>query len=367
MKTLFATSLVSPFQLELATAMNSLGYVDYHVAFTLPYREARGQHWQIDVPVALRNRVCLAEPGMDSAGTERWLLDRLHEQRPDCVVSGALWGPISAAARMYARTSGCKLGYWLEPLNYLRLAPRRWLARLVARRVLGQAHFVLAIGDRAEQDYREMCPRTALVPYGEDLGPCLSLESHTHSKEPLTFLYSGQLVARQNLGALMAAAVALVRSGRTDFKLIIAGKGPERSLIDRALRDEPLLRAIVRYDSDYSTWNDRLRPFGLSDVLLYPSLHSGWGLVVPEAMAAGLVVITTRRVEAARYFLRHRVSGIVIEPNACALRREMEWCMDHRDEVKAMGIRARADAMDGHAPVVAASMTRVLLEQVGTR
>ena len=91
--------------------------------------------------------------------------------------------------------------------------------------------------------------------------------------------------------------------------------------------------------------------------MVYPSLHSGWGLVIPEAMAAGMAVITTRRVEAARYYIRHRINGIIIEPNLEALVTEMERCIEDREMVFKIGKRARDDAKDASAQV--ADKTRI--------
>ncbi|HET9960429.1 MAG TPA: glycosyltransferase, partial [Polyangiaceae bacterium] len=134
----------------------------------------------------------------------------------------------------------------------------------------------------------------------------------------------------------------------------------EQAQIDSALTRCPALRHVLRYDREFATWEDRLRPFRSSHVFLYPTRYAGWGLVIPEAMAAGSVVLSTPEAEASAYFVRHRVNGIFLEPGVESLEREMRFCLDNPAEVSEMGRRARLDAVDGHAPNVAQRVANAL-------
>jgi len=49
-----------------------------------------------------------------------------------------------------------------------------------------------------------------------------------------------------------------------------------------------------------------------ADVLCVPSRYDGWGLVVPEGLAAGLPVIGTDRMGAALEFVKSGVNGWLI-------------------------------------------------------
>ena len=73
-----------------------------------------------------------------------------------------------------------------------------------------------------------------------------------------------------------------------------------------------------------------------ADVLVFPTLCDGFGLVVTEAFAHGLPVITTTRAGAAD-LVRHGENGLIIPPgDAGALTEALEWCLTHRIELKAM-------------------------------
>jgi glycosyltransferase involved in cell wall biosynthesis len=98
----------------------------------------------------------------------------------------------------------------------------------------------------------------------------------------LRVLFVGALSQAKGLGYLLQAAAHL--GHRIELTLIgqrVSAVIPERTVLDRyrwipSLPHEELLQEMSRHD-----------------VLVLPSLHEGFGLVIPEAMAQGLIVITT--------------------------------------------------------------------------
>src|SRR5262249_47330293 len=71
-------------------------------------------------------------------------------------------------------------------------------------------------------------------------------------------------------------------------------------------------------------------------VLIFPTLCDGFGLVVTEAFAHGLPVITTSRAGAAD-FVQHGVNGLVIPAgDVSAIAEALQWCLSHRGKLKAM-------------------------------
>jgi glycosyltransferase involved in cell wall biosynthesis len=73
-----------------------------------------------------------------------------------------------------------------------------------------------------------------------------------------------------------------------------------------------------------------------ADVLVFPTLCDGFGMVVTEAFAHGLPVITTTQAGAAD-LVRHMENGFIIPPgDAQSLAEALQWCLVHRLELKAM-------------------------------
>lgn len=73
-----------------------------------------------------------------------------------------------------------------------------------------------------------------------------------------------------------------------------------------------------------------------ADVLVFPTLCDGFGMVVTEAFAQGLPVITTNRAGAAD-LVKHGVNGLIIPSgDANALAAALEWCLTHPKELAEM-------------------------------
>ncbi len=76
-----------------------------------------------------------------------------------------------------------------------------------------------------------------------------------------------------------------------------------------------------------------------ADILVFPTLSDGFGMVVAEAMAHGLPVITTDRAGAADLVTQD--NGFIVpaaDPNALA--DALRWCLDNRERLQTMRLAA---------------------------
>jgi glycosyltransferase involved in cell wall biosynthesis len=95
---------------------------------------------------------------------------------------------------------------------------------------------------------------------------------------------------------------------------------------------------------------ERIQIYRNCDVLVLPSRWDGWGVVVPEAMAAGCPVIGTGETMSALEFVEDGTNGFIVAAGrADPLRLRMQWFLDHRDQIVMMGREARA-AVAGYQP-----------------
>ena len=81
--------------------------------------------------------------------------------------------------------------------------------------------------------------------------------------------------------------------------------------------------------------------YAAADVLVFPSLAEGFGMVITEAMAHGLPVITTANTVGPELITDGANGFIVPIRNVQALMEKMEWCLDKRTELPVLGDRAR--------------------------
>lgn len=369
MKTIvLVTTQVAPFQVELAEAVNAADpNVRYRVIFTRAQNQ-RPPHW-LDLGERIDTLTVIAPADITPDRLRDWTVGELAKLKPDTIVIGGVRGVPSDAARAYraGKDPSVKLGMWMEPPLRNTSLLHRAARRVDYRRRLAAVDFVLAIGDRAHAYYRGCNRNTHFVPYGSGLSACLDLKLPKPRGERTKFLFSGGLHARHNFPLIMKGFEQLLAQRGPCFEFIVSGDGPEQAVIDAALERTPGLRPLVRYERVFSRWMQRLDPFLESHVFVYPTNHAGWGLVIPEAMAAGNTVIATRGAEAARYLVEDGVNGLMIEPEPEQFLAALLACVDDRDRVEAMGLAAREAARLCDAPHVARQLLTALRIAEGPR
>ncbi len=106
------------------------------------------------------------------------------------------------------------------------------------------------------------------------------------------FLYVGRLASEKNLPMLLRSFAAYRRSGGT-WSLVLVGDGPDRAELE-ALAAREGIADEVRFEGQRAT--EAILPYyAFAGCFVLPSLREPWGLVVNEAMAAGLPAIVSDR------------------------------------------------------------------------
>jgi len=87
-----------------------------------------------------------------------------------------------------------------------------------------------------------------------------------------------------------------------------------------------------------------VRAYEESDVLVFPTLCDGFGMVVPEAMTAGCAVITTRNAGAADWIEEGKNGWVVEAASAEALAEGMQKALDADGRLDEMRAKAQETA-----------------------
>jgi glycosyltransferase involved in cell wall biosynthesis len=117
-------------------------------------------------------------------------------------------------------------------------------------------------------------------------------------------LYVGRFVPQKGILDLLAAYQRILTEFG-DVGLLLVGDGPLRGEIEARCAG---IRSSVHLPG-FLQPADVARVYGIADVFVLPSRHEPWGLVVNEALAAGLPVIASNRVGAAADLVVPGVSG----------------------------------------------------------
>ncbi len=340
------STMYSPFQVELARAINQIPGIEYHCFFTVEKSANRGKHWLAEL--SDESWIHKSPPWSSLDELRPWVRRRLQAIDPEVIIrTGILRSPTFRVTNQLASAfPGVPMACWLEHPDTARPLAVRLAIEAVARLQLRAVPLIMAIGDRAQAYYRRVAPHAKIpvVPYGQDLAPNYAIERSAQPREIPRFLFSGQLVRRNNIPRIVGAFERLARTHAGRFRFVVAANGVDERHIFALMNRSPMFSRAVEFDRQYSSWDERLRPFRNSDVLLAPYLHAGWCLVVPEAMAAGMPVIATRHVSAARHLVRDGHNGFLVGTDVDSIYRAMVRFVEDPASIRTMGAAARQAA-----------------------
>jgi alpha-maltose-1-phosphate synthase len=230
---------------RLASKRRAQGVYAYEDAALATFREAKkaGSKCLYDLPI-----------GYWRAG--RRVLSEEAERRPDWLES---MEGLQDSAEKLARKD-----------EELRLADHILVASTFTMQTLREATFPLA--------------PISVIPYGANDVPASPVQpGRTAGGTPLKALFVGGLSQRKGIADLFEA-LEMVGSG---VELTMVGRKPSAFC-------KPLESALKKHRWIESLPRERiLEEMRLHDVLVFPSLFEGFGLVVTEALSQGLPVITT--------------------------------------------------------------------------
>lgn len=210
-------------------------------------------------------------------------------------------------------------------LQLRRASVRRWLRPVALRVLYSLCDGCLAIGSRNRSFYERMgvpAHKLHLLPYAVDndffsrVADTLSADERRRLRQRLGLppdlplvLFAGKLERRKRPGDALAAHGKLQASGARSG-LALAGSGP----LERELRMWTEANEVPRvHFLGFQNQTEMARVYALGDVLVVPAEDEPWGLVVNEAMAAGLPVVATREIGAAPDLVREGRNGFLYD------------------------------------------------------
>ncbi|MBA3710883.1 MAG: glycosyltransferase family 4 protein [Pyrinomonadaceae bacterium] len=173
---------------------------------------------------------------------------------------------------------------------------------------------------------------TIKIPYGT---PADEIPARTHRPDgPFTILFAGQIGLRKGVPHLLEAWQKL---NLKDARLWLAG--------GMHLGSDYLIETSESFEHLGALPRVRLlEVMQQADLFVFPSLAEGFGLVIGEAMAAGVPVLTTMNTGGPELITNGREGWCVAAHDVDALTERIEWAFRHRDELFEMGKLARRRA-----------------------
>jgi UDP-glucuronate decarboxylase len=320
----FLSNAPSPYQLDFFNQISqSVGVTGI---FTHAKLKSANAPWQMSYPAWVN---ILPPEGFVARWRRFW--QALKGKNVRFVIIGGYKNHFSWLLLLWAKLRGVEVYFWFErPMPAGKF--KAFLRSLLQRVILPRSSGIMAIDSQAEAYYKKYNKRTVRLPYSIDESR-YKVAQRKGKTGPVRFLFIGQYIDRKGVDELLAA---FEKVSKKDAVLTLAGAGPLASEVEAfCKRTHHVNKGFVQPD----TLPDILAE---SDVFVFPSRYDGWGVVVAEAMAAGLPVISTRAVGAFADMNRSgRAGRFCEEVTAEEIYKEVKYYIDNRASVARAGQAAR--------------------------
>ena len=181
---------------------------------------------------------------------------------------------------------------------------------------------------------------------------------------PRNFLYIGRFSPEKNIFVLLKAYRDFKLSGHKEWGLILVGSGPLNEEMLDFIKTENLTDVTM---PGFVQKTGISQYFAVSDIFVLPSLSEPWGLVVNEAMAAGLPVLVSINCGCYPDLVKEGSNGFGFEPDrADRLAILMRDVADGKYDLESMG-RMSLEIISEYTPENAAVLVSKTIDAVKKR
>jgi glycosyltransferase involved in cell wall biosynthesis len=354
-RVVYWNNIPAPYMVERFNALVRRGNLDFEAWFS--DRTERDRSWKVEeaqwqFPFRYLPRV----KARDRSFTLPTAL--LTSPAPDVFVS--LYAtPSFMLGSAFARLKGARTALWVEVTYDAWVTRRRWKEAIKAK-VFPRADAILTAGEDGRslaERYGAQSERIFRVPHvidaahyirGSELSPSERERlRHELGLRGVTFIYVGRLWHGKGLTYLLDGFAALQARDGAETSLLLVGDGPEEESLRNQCMEKGLRNVVF---SGFHGADTLPRLYGLADVFIFPTLGDPFGLVVLEAMACGLPIITTSAAGEIADRVEESVNGFIVKPaNTEELRDRMMTLASNEELRRTMGA-ASATKVAGQSP-----------------
>lgn len=329
LKIIFISNIPTPYQLDFQQALNKQRSIKMHNIYF--WNTESNRYWNIKINSQYTTVLTDSFPLFKFIQ----LIRVIRKLNPQIIMLGGYQLPFIIPLIILLKILNKKIIFWLEvpfPANFFVKAVKNCL---IALKLKG-ADLVLAIGQSSKEYYKRFCRQTIVFPYNSNLEPFFKISrqrSVSQKNKKIRFLYCGQYIPRKNILNLLKAFHEIVSN---DIKLNLAGSGSLSNRVKDYERLDSRINNLGFIDS-----KNLPQVYAQNDVLVIPSLHDGWALVVPEGMASAMPVISNRAVGAAEALIQNHQNGILCGHSVREIKKALEYYIKNSQRVYQEGVNAR--------------------------
>lgn len=365
-------SIPSPYQEQLFEHIAGRDRINLHVSYC--EERTSDRDWAVDIGDYNHDIFGSVSIGGYQVNTE--IIRTLIRRQPDVVVVGGYSGPTMQLAILTSWAQRIPVVLWCESHS------RDWRNRkpdlrnrtkdvLLSGLVRGCSSFLVP-GSLQRQYLMDHGAPRSLIQAGTHAcdvvwfqetaqqSDSLRIRDSYGVTEDVIVTYVGRLIEEKGLTELIDA-IGKLNNDSDDVGVIVAGSGP----LESELRDRCDRRDLDNvYFPGFVSRSDLPALYGASDIFAFPSRGDPWGVVVNEAMACGLPIVTTDAVGAGYDLVVEGVNGAIVPPkDATALADAITDVVSHNPD--RMGQRSQQIIEKWTHQNAAEAVERAVLGAVG--
>lgn len=352
-KVVLITNIPTPYRIplfnELNSQMNERGWELFVIFSSSGYKR---RNFKIDYTEFNFNYTIL-DGGLHSIGADnektyffyKGLWKTLKAEKPECIIVSG-FSPASIQVALRSKLKGTPYVIWSGSIDKEN-RNTSWHRKVMRKFLIKHASSFVAYGSLAKKYLQNAGARSENICIGINTVDTKYFSSKTlefraaavDSKTAIfTFTYIGYLVPRKNVHRVLEAAVILLKK-RKDFKIRIIGDGVSKSSLEEECRKNHLENNIEF--AGYIQKSELPEYLAKSQVVLFQTDFDIWGLVLNEAMAAGVPCMASKNAGATYDLIEDGKNGLITDfEDTFKTAEQMEWMMNNSSSILEMGKNA---------------------------
>jgi glycosyltransferase involved in cell wall biosynthesis len=375
-RVVIVTEIIAPYRIPVFNALARHQGIDLHVIF-LAENDPTQRQWLV-YKEEIRFSYQVLPSWRRRVGRHLFLLNRgaeaaLQQAEPDVIVCGGYNYVSSWHSMLWARRNSVPFVLWVESTPRDLRSGHALIEFLKTRFLRGCDAFV--VPGKSSIDYlrsygvpEEMiftAPNAVDTRFFAQRAEVIRKDAITHRQAlglpAHFFLFAGRLVPEKGTFDLLRAYDALAPEVRKEMGLVFVGDGAARSALQQ--RAAAIGPGVIHF-AGFAQREQLATYYALADVLVFPTHTDTWGLVVNEAMACGLPVISSSAAGCVADLVESGWNGRVVSSGAVG---QLASAMDElarNAELRSLMGRRSAQRIAKYSPEAwAAGMAQVALLQ----
>jgi glycosyltransferase involved in cell wall biosynthesis len=299
--------------------------------------------FQFDYSFLDNEAITIGNNTENSYFTYKGLSQQLKKEKPDAIVVS---GFSSATVKVFLYSLLTRTPYIIWNGSIAKKGRKDSLVRTIQRKLLTRfASAFVAYGTKAKSYLTSIGAREEKVFIATNTVDTSFFEQETEKHRAAIvndgihhFIYLGYLVPRKNVGQLIEIA-KILKTQRNDFCIDIIGDGESKVTLENLVKEYQLSDQIKFHGFKQK---EELPPyFAKTKALLFQTDFDIWGLVLNEAMAAGVPCLSSINAGASEDLIENGINGYIVDyQNKEEIVEKINFIIENPEKAQQLGKQA---------------------------